>query len=297
MQVGFVGLGLMGRPMALNLIRAGHRVHVWSRRRESMQPLLDAGAGDCARAAEVAAHAEVVISMVADAPDVEQVALGAQGVADGARPGLVYVDMSTIAPAAAQSIAARLKELGIEMLDAPVSGGEVGAINASLTIMVGGDAAAFEHVKPLFEAIGKTVSLIGASGAGQVAKACNPILTGVGVAAVAEALNFARKSGVDAAKVREALLGGFAYSRVLENHGQRMLDRNFEPGFKAWLHQKDMRIVMEEAHRLGLALPSSAATAQMFNAMVGSGLGEDDSVAMLKLLERMSGGESSGGSQ
>jgi 2-hydroxy-3-oxopropionate reductase len=297
MQVGFVGLGLMGRPMALNLIRAGHRVHVWSRRRESMQPLLDAGAGDCASAAEVASHAEVVISMVADAPDVEQVALGAQGVADGARPGLMYVDMSTIAPAAAQSIAARLKELGIEMLDAPVSGGEVGAINASLTIMVGGDAAAFEHVKPLFEAIGKTVSLIGASGAGQVAKACNQILTGVGVAAVAEALNFARKSGVDAAKVREALLGGFAYSRVLENHGQRMLDRNFEPGFKAWMHQKDMRIVMEEAHRLGLALPSSAATAQMFNAMVGSGLGEDDSVAMLKLLERMSGGESSGGSQ
>jgi len=145
-------------------------------------------------------------------------------------------------------------------------------------------------VKPLFEAMGKTVSLIGASGAGQVAKACNQILTGVGVAAVAEAMNFAQKSGVDAAKVREALLGGFAYSRVLENHGQRMLDRNFKPGFKAWMHQKDMRIVMEEAHRLGLALPSAAATAQMFNAMVGSGLGEDDSVAMLKLLERMSGG-------
>ena len=168
----------------------------------------------------------------------------------------------------------------------------VGAINASLTIMVGGEAPAFERVKPLFEVIGKTVSLIGASGAGQVAKACNQILTGVGVAAVAEALNFAKKSGVDAAKVREALLGGFAYSRVLENHGQRMLDRNFKPGFKAWMHQKDMRIVMEEAHRLGLALPSAAATAQMFNAMVGSGLGEDDSVAMLKLLERMSGGES-----
>ena len=289
MEVGFVGLGLMGRPMALNLIRAGHRVHVWSRRRESMQPLLDAGAGDGASAADVAARAEVVISMVADAPDVEQVALGPQGVADGARPGLVFVDMSTIAPAAAQSIAARLEARGIAMLDAPVSGGEVGAINASLTIMVGGDAAAFDTAKPLFDALGKTVSLIGASGAGQVAKACNQILTGVGVAAVAEALNFAKKSGVDAAKVREALLGGFAYSRVLENHGQRMLDRNFRPGFKAWMHQKDMRIVMEEAHRLGLALPSSAATAQMFNAMVGSGLGEDDSVAMLKLLERMSG--------
>ena len=291
MEVGFVGLGLMGRPMALNLMRAGHRVHVWSRRRESMQPLLDAGAGDCASAADAASRAEVIISMVADAPDVEQVALGPQGVADGARPGLVFVDMSTIAPAAAQSIATRLQERGIAMLDAPVSGGEIGAINATLTIMVGGDAAAFERVKLLFEAMGKTVSLIGASGAGQVAKACNQILTGVGVAAVAEAMNFAHKSGVDAAKVREALLGGFAYSRILENHGQRMLERNFKPGFKAWMHQKDMRIVMEEAHRLGLALPSAAATAQMFNAMVGSGLGDDDSVAMLKLLERMSGGE------
>ena len=204
--------------------------------------------------------------------------------------GLVFVDMSTISPAAAQSIAARLAGQGIQMLDAPVSGGEIGAINATLTIMVGGDAAAFETVRPVFEAMGKTVSLIGASGAGQVAKACNQILTGVGVAAVAEALNFATRSGVDAGRVREALLGGFAYSRILENHGQRMLDRNFKPGFKAWMHQKDMRIVLEEAHRLGLALPSSAATAQMFNAMVGSGLGEDDSIAMLKLLERMSGG-------
>ena len=294
MEVGFIGLGLMGRPMALNLMKAGHKVHVWSRRRESMQPLLDAGAGECASAAELASRAEVVISMVADAPDVEQVALGSQGVADGARPGLIFVDMSTIAPAAAQAIAAKLKARGIEMLDAPVSGGEIGAINATLTIMVGGDGAAFDKVKPLFEAMGKTVSLIGASGAGQVAKACNQILTGVGVAAVAEAMNFAQKSGVDAAKVREALLGGFAYSRVLENHGQRMLDRNFKPGFKAWMHQKDLRIVMEEAHRLGLALPTSAATAQMLNAMVGSGLGENDSIAMLKLLERMSGGEGQG---
>lgn len=291
MKIGFIGLGLMGRPMALNLMKAGHEMRVWSRRRESMQPLLDAGAGDASGPAELAGWAEVVISMVADAPDVEQVALGADGVAEGARQGLIFVDMSTIAPAAARDIAARLADKGVTMLDAPVSGGEVGAINAALTIMVGGDAAAFDKVRPAFEAMGKTVSLIGESGAGQVAKACNQILTGVGVAAVAEALNFATRSGVDAARVREALLGGFAYSRVLENHGQRMLDRNFKPGFKAWMHQKDMRIVMEEAHRLGLALPSAAATAQMFNAMVGSGLGEDDSIAMLKLLERMSGGE------
>ncbi|WP_418647207.1 NAD(P)-dependent oxidoreductase [Thauera butanivorans] len=290
MEVGFIGLGLMGRPMALNLIKAGHTVHVWSRRRESMQPLLDAGANDAASAAEVARSAAITISIVADAPDVEQVTLGTDGVADGASAGHIHIDMSTIAPAAAQSIAARLAERGVSMIDAPVSGGEVGAIAATLTIMAGGDAAAFERALPLFLAMGKSVTRIGDSGAGQVAKACNQILTGVGVAAVAEALNFASKSGVDAARVREALLGGFAYSRVLENHGQRMLERNFKPGFKAWMHQKDMRIVMEEAHRLGLALPSSAATAQMFNAMVGSGLGEDDSVAMLKLLEGMSGG-------
>ena len=290
MDVGFIGLGLMGRPMALNLIKAGHRVHVWSRRRESMQPLLDAGAGDCASAAEVARRASITISMVADAPDVEQVTLGPDGVADGARAGHIHIDMSTIAPAAAQSIATRLAARGIVALDAPVSGGEPGAIAATLTIMVGGEAEAFERVQPLFEAMGKSITRIGEAGAGQVAKACNQIITGVGVASVAEALNFAAKSGVDGAKVREALLGGFAYSRILENHGQRMLARNFKPGFKAWMHQKDVRIVMDEAHRLGLALPTAAATMQLFNAMAGSGLGEDDSVAMLKLLERMSGG-------
>lgn len=290
MDVGFIGLGLMGRPMALNLIKAGHRVHVWSRRRESMQPLLDAGAGDCASAAEVARRAVVTISMVADAPDVEQVTLGPDGVADGAGTGHIHIDMSTIAPAAAQSIATRLAERGIVALDAPVSGGEPGAIAATLTIMVGGEAEAFERVQPLFEAMGKSITRIGEAGAGQVAKACNQIITGVGVASVAEALNFAAKSGVDGAKVREALLGGFAFSRILENHGQRMLARNFKPGFKAWMHQKDVRIVMDEAHRLGLALPTAAATMQLFNAMAGSGLGEDDSVALLKLLERMSGG-------
>ena len=290
MDVGFIGLGLMGRPMALNLIKAGHRVHVWSRRRESMQPLLDAGAGDCASAAAVARHASVTIGMVSDAPDVEQVTLGTDGVADGAGAGHIHIDMSTIAPAAAQSIATRLAARGIVALDAPVSGGEPGAIAATLTIMVGGEAEAFERVQPLFEAMGKSITRIGEAGAGQVAKACNQIITGVGVASVAEALNFAAKSGVDGAKVREALLGGFAFSRILENHGQRMLARNFKPGFKAWMHQKDVRIVMDEAHRLGLAMPTAAATMQLFNAMAGSGLGEDDSVALLKLLERMSGG-------
>lgn len=290
MDVGFIGLGLMGRPMALNLLKAGHTVQVWSRRRESMQPLLDAGAGDCASAAELARRAPVTISMVADAPDVEEVVLGPSGVADGAGAGHLHIDMSTIAPAAAQSIAARLAQRGITALDAPVSGGEAGAIGATLTIMVGGEAAACARARPLFEAMGRSITRVGEAGAGQVAKACNQILTGVGVAAVAEALNFARKSGVDGGKVREALLGGFAASRILENHGERMLERNFRPGFKAWMHHKDMRIVLDEAQRLGLALPSTAAAAQMYAAMLGSGLGEEDSVAMLKLLERMSGG-------
>jgi len=226
---------------------------------------------------------------VADAPDVEQVALGLNGVADGAHDGLVFVDMSTIAPAAARSIAVRLAQRGVDMLDAPVSGGEVGAIAGTLSIMAGGRAETFERVRPLFECMGQAITLVGASGAGQVAKACNQIVTGMAVAAVAEALNFARKAGVDPGSVRQALLGGFASSRILENHGGRMLQRDFKPGFKSWMHQKDLRIVLESAHDLGLALPGAAVTAQMFNAMVGSGLGEEDSVAMLKLLERMSG--------
>jgi 2-hydroxy-3-oxopropionate reductase len=287
-NIGFIGLGLMGRPLALHLARAGHDLHLWARRPAALEPFAAAGARAHVSAAEVARHADVVFIMVADAPDVDAVVFGAAGIAEGARPGLIVVDMSTINPNAARAIGARLAAMGIEFLDAPVSGGEVGAINAALTIMVGGRADVFEKVKPLFEKLGKSVTLIGEAGAGQVAKACNQILTGVGVMAVAEAFNFAARSGVDPAKVREALLGGFAYSRILENHGQRMLDRNFKPGFKAWMHQKDLRIVMEEAHRLGLMLPAAAATAQLFNAMVGSGMGEDDSVAALKLLEKMS---------
>jgi len=292
MNVGFIGLGLMGRPMALHLEKAGHSLHLWARRPESLAPFAAVNARIHSSPAEVAKHAEIVIVMVADAPDVEAVCLGEQGLAAGAvsrnAPGLIVVDMSTINPNAARSIGQRLAHAGVEFLDAPVSGGETGAINAALTIMVGGKAEAFEKARPLFEKMGKSVTLIGDSGAGQVAKACNQILTGVGVLAVAEAFNFAAKSGVDAAKVREALLGGFAYSKILENHGQRMLDRNFKPGFKAWMHQKDLRIVMEEAHRMGLMLPSAAATAQVFNAIVGSGMGENDSISALMLLERMS---------
>ena len=288
MNIGFIGLGLMGRPMALHLAKAGHTLHLWARRPAALEPFADAGAHAHVSAAQVARHAEVVFTMVADAPDVREVCLGPEGLAAGAQPGLIVVDMSTINPNAAREIGAALAEKGIDFLDAPVSGGEVGALNASLTIMVGGKPEAFAQVKPLFGKMGKSVTLIGETGAGQVAKACNQILTGVGVLAVAEAFNFAAQNGVDVAKVREALLGGFAYSRILENHGQRMLDRNFKPGFKAWMHQKDLRIVMEEAHRLGLMLPAAAATAQLFNAIVGSGMGEEDSVAALKLLEKLS---------
>lgn len=286
MKIGFIGLGIMGRPMALNLLKGGHQVSVWARRAESMQPLLAAGAAAAASPADAAKGVELVISMVADAPDVAEVM---RGVAQGAAPGLVAVDMSTIAPAAARKIGEELAAAGVDFLDAPVSGGEVGAIAGSLSIMVGGSAAAFARAKPAFDCLGKNVVHVGDSGAGQVTKAANQIVTGMGVMAVAEAFAFASKNGVDTGKVREALLGGFAYSKILEYHGQRMLDRNFKPGFKSWMHEKDLNIVMQTAHELGLCLPGSAATAQMFNAMVGSGLGEEDSIAVLKLLEKLSG--------
>ncbi|MFZ2268724.1 MAG: NAD(P)-dependent oxidoreductase [Azonexus sp.] len=286
MNIAFLGLGIMGRPMALNLLKGGHVVTVWARRAESMMPLLAAGAVAAASTVAAARGQDLVISMVADAPDVAEVM---RAVAQGAEPGLVAVDMSTIAPAAARKIGEELAAAGIDFVDAPVSGGEVGAIAGTLSIMAGGSVAAFARAKPAFDCLGKNVVHVGASGAGQVTKAANQIVTGMGVLAVAEAFAFASKNGVDVGKVREALLGGFASSKILENHGQRMLDRNFKPGFKSWMHEKDLNIVMQTAHELGLCLPGSAATAQMFNAMVGSGLGEEDSIAVLKLLEQLSG--------
>lgn len=290
MQIGFIGLGLMGRPMAAHLLAAGHALHLWARRPETLDAWRDkAGVTLHDSAADIACHATVIFTVVADAPDVEQVVLGRRGISDGAHSDLIVVDMSTIAPSAARDIAARLARRGIEFLDAPVSGGEAGAIDATLTVMVGGKKAVFERARPLLECLGRTITHIGPIGAGQVAKACNQILTAMGIMAVAEAFNFSRASGVDPARVREALLGGFAASRILDAHGQRMLERDFKPGFKAWMHQKDMRIVMEETQRLGLVLPGAAATTQMFNALVGSGGGEEDSIAMLKLLERLSG--------
>lgn len=286
MKIAFLGLGIMGRPMALNLLKGGHDVTVWARRAESMLPLQEAGAATATSPAEAVRGAELVISMVADAPDVLDVLRQA---VPGAASGLVAVDMSTIAPAAARNIHDELAAFGIDFMDAPVSGGEVGAIAGTLSIMAGGSEAAFARAQPAFECMGKNIVHVGGSGAGQVTKAANQIVTGMGVLAVAEAFAFAAKNGVDRSKVREALLGGFAYSKILENHGQRMLDRNFKPGFKSWMHEKDLNIVMQTAHELGLCLPGSAATAQMFNAMVGSGMGEEDSIAVLKLLERLSG--------
>ena len=290
MKIGFIGLGIMGRPMALNLLKGGHQVSVWARREVSMQPLLEAGALGAASPMDVVRGQDLVISMVADAPDVAEVMRAvARGAAESGMSGLVAVDMSTIAPAAAQAIHAELAGAGIDFVDAPVSGGEVGAIAGSLSIMAGGSAAGFARALPAFECMGKNIVHVGGPGAGQVTKAANQIVTGMGVLAVAEAMAFASKNGVDRSKVREALLGGFAYSKILENHGQRMLDRNFKPGFKSWMHEKDLNIVMQTAHELGLCLPGAAATAQMFNAMVGSGLGEEDSIAILKLLEQLSG--------
>ena len=286
MKIGFIGLGIMGRPMALNLLKGGHQLTVWARREVSMAPLLEAGALGAKSPAEAGQGVDLVVSMVADAPDVAEVM---REVAKTAAPGLVAVDMSTISPAAARQIGQELAASGVDFIDAPVSGGEVGAIAGSLSIMVGGSEAGFARAKPAFECMGKNIVHVGESGAGQVTKAANQIMTGMGVLAVAEAFAFASKNGVDQGKVREALLGGFAYSKILENHGQRMLDRNFKPGFKSWMHEKDLNIVMQTAHELGLFLPGSAATAQMFNAMVGSGLGEEDSIAVLKLLEVLSG--------
>ena len=289
-RVGFIGLGIMGRPMALNLHKAGYQLTVHARRPESMTPLAEAGAATAAGPAECAARSEVVFTMVSDTPDVEEVIFGPGGVAEGIAPGGVVVDMSTISPSATRSMAERLAGQGVQMLDAPVSGGDLGAINGTLSIMVGGEAGAFERVLPLFQAMGKNIVHIGASGAGQVCKACNQVVVGATIAGVAEAILLARASGVDPARVREALLGGFAASRILEVHGRRMIEGDYAPGFKARLHQKDMGIVAAAARELGLALPGAAQTGQYLNALMGMGLGEDDSAAIYRVLEAMSGG-------
>ena len=287
-KVGFIGPGIMGRPMALNLMNAGHALSVYGRRAETMKPLTDAGAKACKSPQEVAAQSDIIFVIVSDTPDVEQVILGENGILHGARKGSVVVDMSTISPNSTRQMAAALAARGVDMLDAPVSGGDVGAINGTLSIMVGGKGEVFEKVLPLFQAMGKNIVHVGDNGAGQVCKACNQIVVAVTIEAVSEAITFARKNGVDAAKVRAALMGGFAGSKILEVHGSRMLDNVFKPGFKVKLHQKDMRIVMEDAGKLGLGLPAAALVTQHLNALMGAGDGELDSAAIIKAVERLS---------
>jgi len=288
MNVAFIGLGIMGRPMALNLLGAGHVVFVHGRRPESMTLLVQAGCIACSSASDAAAKADVTFIMVSNTPDVEQVLFGTDGVVFGAKPGTVVVDMSTISPTATRQFSDQLRARGIEMLDAPVSGGDVGAINGTLSIMVGGKPDVFERVRPLFEAMGKNIVLVGDNGAGQVAKACNQIVVALTIEAVAEALTFAHKSGVDPAKVRDALMGGFAASRILEVHGKRMLDENYRPGFKMRLHQKDMYIVSQTASEIGVALPGVALVLQHMNAAVDAGYGELDSAVLMKVVEGLS---------
>jgi 2-hydroxy-3-oxopropionate reductase len=260
---------------------------VHARRRETLEPLAATGANVCTSPRELAAQTDITFVMVSDTPDVEEVLLGEKGFIHGARRGTAVVDMSTISPVATRAMAATLADLGVEMLDAPVSGGEAGAISAGLSIMVGGTPEAFTRVKPLLECLGNNIVHVGGSGAGQVAKACNQIVVALTIEAVAEAFTFAKKNGVDAAKVREALMGGFAGSRILEVHGRRMLENDFTPGFKARLHGKDMRIVMETAGELGLSLPGATLATEHINALVESGDGELDSAAMIKIVEKM----------
>ena len=289
MNLGFIGLGTMGRPMALNLMKHGHAMAVYARRAASLEPLVAAGAAACASPAEVARASEVVFTMVTTSSDVHGVVLGDGGVIEGARAGSVLVDMETISPDVARDVAAALAAKGVEMLDAPVSGGPGGAQAATLSIMVGGKASVFERVKPLFECLGKTIVHIGDHGAGQTTKACNQLALLVTAQGAAEALALARASGLDPAKVRDVLLGGVASSRVLELFGKRMVERDFAAGIEARLYHKDLDIVLELAHGLGQALPAAGLVMQHINALMGRGEGGNDLSALITVLEAMSG--------
>lgn len=285
MKAGFIGLGAMGRAMAANLLRAGHDVAVWARRAESMAPLVALGARAAASPADCARGADAVLCVVTAGPDVRQVALGADGVIEGASPGCVFIDHSTIAPSTARDIADTLARRSIDMLDAPVSGGERGAIDASLSIMAGGDAAVFERMRPLLSSVGRTLVHVGPNGAGQVAKACNQLLLCAFIEAAAEAARLASANGVDFATVREAVMHGSAASRALDLFGGKMAARDFSAGVQARLHHKDMGIVLGEAATLGLAMPLSAAVWQQLNALMGQGGATRDTSALLTVLE------------
>ena len=290
MKLGFIGLGIMGAPMAGHLLAADHTVFAHTRG-EVPAALLQAGAVACASATEVAQQADIVFLMVPDTPDVEKVLFGENGVAAGLSKGKTVVDMSSISPIETKAFAQRINELGCDYLDAPVSGGEVGAKAGSLTIMVGGETAVFEKVKPLFELMGKNITLVGGNGDGQTTKVANQIIVALNIAAVGEALLFASKAGADPAKVRQALMGGFAASRILEVHGERMVKRTFNPGFRIGLHQKDLNLALQGAKAIGVALPQTAGAAQLMQVAAAQGWDQLDHSALVKALEVMAGHE------
>jgi 2-hydroxy-3-oxopropionate reductase len=293
MKVGFIGLGIMGAPMALHLLNAGHELFVHTRGKLP-ESVAASSARPCASAAEVTRHSDVIFTMVPDTPDVEAVLFGAGGIAEGLDGGgtrKVVVDMSSISPIATKAFAQRINSAGADYIDAPVSGGEVGAKAASLTIMCGGDAAVFETVRPLLETMGKNITLVGGNGDGQTTKVANQIIVALNIAAVGEALLFASKAGADPAKVRAALMGGFASSRILEVHGERMIKRTFAPGFRIKLHQKDLGLALQGARELGVSLPQTANAAQLMQACAANGMADLDHSALVKALELMAGHE------
>ena len=286
MNIGFIGLGIMGKPMAEHLIKGGHTLFLNSRSGVS-QEMTAAGGKACASAKEVAQKSELIITMVPDTPDVEKVLFGPNGAAEGLSKGKVVIDMSSISPIETKKFAKRINELGCEYVDAPVSGGEVGAKNAALTIMVGASQATFDKVRPIFELMGKNITLVGGNGDGQTCKVCNQIIVALNLEAVSEALVFAAKAGADPAKVRQALMGGFAASRILEVHGERMIKRTFNPGFRIELHQKDLNLALAGARALGVSLPNTATAQELFNSCSANGGAKWDHSAMVKALERM----------
>ncbi|AJY44866.1 2-hydroxy-3-oxopropionate reductase [Martelella endophytica] len=288
MNIGFIGLGLMGRPMAAHLIDAGHTLFI-NRVKPVSEFLVEKGAVACDMPKAVAEAADIIITIVPDTPDVDAVLFGENGVAEGLSEGKMVIDMSSISPVETKTFAERIAAKGCGYLDAPVSGGEVGAKNAALTIMVGGSDADVERGRPLFEAMGKTITHVGPVGDGQTAKVANQIIVGLTIEAVAEGLLFAKKAGADPAKVREALMGGFAGSTIMKVHGERMIERTFEPGFRIRLHRKDMALAVNAARDIGLALPNAAATEQLMNAAIARGDGDDDHSALIKTLEALAG--------
>ena len=285
-KIGFIGLGIMGAPMAGHLMQAGYKL-VTHTRGKTPEAFASGGATLCTTNQGVAERADIIFLMVPDTPQVDEVLFGPNGVAAGLTPGKVVVDMSSISPIATQDFAARIRALGCEYLDAPVSGGEVGAKNATLSIMVGGAEATFERVKPLFERMGKNITLVGGNGDGQTTKVANQIIVALNIAAVSEALVFASKAGADPAKVRQALMGGFAASRILEVHGERMIKRTFNPGFRIKLHQKDLNLALQAGRELGVALPNTASTQQLFAAVAAAGGGDLDHSGLVKALETL----------